>query len=117
MWSQAQCWRDLDPAHLHFNFEGFPNPSWRGRRGGWSPARLSVGGMAPGGAMKGSMARGCSSLQGGGSNSGNMARWRQIITGSLRTRWVLTEPTPRMFLLILFAVNFPPYSMLLVLGF
>lgn len=34
--------------------------------------------MASGGAMKGSIARGCSSLQGGGSNSGNMARWRQI---------------------------------------
>lgn len=67
------------------------------QKGGWSPARLSVGGMAPGGAVMGSVARGCSSLQGGDSKSRNMAHWRQIVTGSLGARWVSTEPPPGCF--------------------
>lgn len=78
----------------HFSFWKIYRSKLERQRRGWSPARLSVGGMAPGGAVMGSISHGCSSLQGGGSNSGNTAHWRQIVTGSLRTRWVSTEPPP-----------------------
>lgn len=95
MWSQAWWWEGLEPPHpTLLILEDFQIQAGEAEVGGWSPARLSVGGMAPGGAVMGSMAHGCSSLQGGGSNSGSMAHERQIVTGSLGTRWVSTEPPP-----------------------
>lgn len=78
----------------HFSFWRISRSKLERQKGGWSLARLSVGGMAPGGAVMGSIAHGYSSLQRRGSNSGNMAHWRQIVIGSLGTRWVSTEPPP-----------------------
>lgn len=82
---------------LHFPFWRTSTSKLERQKWGWSPARLSVGGIAPEEAVMGSIAHGCSSLQGGGSNSRNMAHWRQIVTGSSGTRWVLTEPPPGCF--------------------
>lgn len=71
---------------LHFPFWRTSTSKLERQKWGWSPARLSVGGIAPEEAVMGSIAHGCSSLQGGGSNSRNMAHWRQIVNRQLRNK-------------------------------
>lgn len=110
IWSQVLCQEDLDPpCPIPSIVEDSQIQGGEAEEGG-SPVRLSV---ALGGAVMKSISYGCKSLKGGDNISRNMAHWTQIVTG-LGTRWVLT--TPRMCLLILFAVNFFSPSFLVLLS-
>lgn len=86
----GRVWSLAAPYFLH-------NSKQERQKVGVVIAMLRVGGMAAGADVRGSIEDGCSKLQGGGSSRGNMTCWRPIVTDSLGTRWVLTEPPPGCF--------------------